>query len=310
MGAEVQKPQAPKKSNPLKSSANNDQNSNNNGVPPDHERRKESSKAAQQALAARKRAEELRQAADRAADPQERQRLIKEATSKQAEAVSLGKTAKYLQSGAFQGLVAGVGIGSVPGLALGTITGTLVGGATTLVVGGLGGAVGAATGAIHGPFVNMGKIAGKGMNKVTGSLPGWKGTGDQRAMLERLAGQVNEQEAPSEADLTSMAEGEAQSQSDGQQSDGPGQSWTEHDAPFLPSSSEKPKGTETDTKSGEKMEHKSTQATPATQSGPVSSPRSRKPPRKLDRTVQSQQISSPQNRKTPRKLEIRKRDVQ
>lgn len=176
----------------------------------EEDRRKECSKLSRQALAAQKKAQGLRQAADGAADPDERQRLMEEAINTQIEAETFGKTARYLQSGTFQGMMAGTGIGTVPGLTLGTLTGTLVGGTVTLVTGGLGGAIGAATGALHGPFWDMGKLAGKGIRKVTGDLPGWKATDEQKATLEKMIGQVNEQEVPSETDLNNMAEWEAQ----------------------------------------------------------------------------------------------------
>lgn len=225
----------------------------------DHERRKESSRLSQQALAAQKKAQELRQAANGAADPDERQHLMEEAINKQIEAESFGKTAKYLQSGTFQGMAVGTGIGTVPGLTLGTLTGTLVGGSVTLVTGGLGGALGAATGALHGPFWNMGKLAGKGIRKVTGDLPGWKATGEQKATLEKMIGQVNEQEPPSEADLKNMTKWEAGTQNGGHE-----QTWAEYGASYLPSMStpqkSKPQETNRVANSGATVKQKDTRA--------------------------------------------------
>lgn len=214
-----------------------------NGSLSEADRRKESSKLSRQALAARKKAQELREAANGAADPDERQHLMEQAINTQIEAETFGKTARYLQSGAFQGMVAGTGMGSVPGLTLGTLTGTLVGGTVTMITGGLGGAIGAATGALHGPFWDMGKLAGKGIRKVTGDLPGWKATDKQKATLEKMMGQVKEQDDPSEADLNSMADWEAQEQ-DNQTS----QTWAEYGASYLPSMSTgaQPKANEDD----------------------------------------------------------------
>lgn len=210
--------------------ANSNENKN---VPSEEERRRESSKLSQQALAARKKAHELRQAANGAADPDERQHLMEEAINKGIEAESFGKTAKYLQSGTFQGMAVGTGIGAIPGVTLGTLTGTLVGGTVTLITGGIGGAVGAATGALHGPFWNMGQLVGKGIRKVTGDLPGWKATDEQKATLEKMIGQVNEQEPPSTADLTHMADWETETHP------GATQTWAEYGASYLPSMSTK-----------------------------------------------------------------------
>lgn len=260
MGANNKQAQASKsdKTSNQEQKAKNSPNSAN--VPSEEERRKESSKLSQQALAARKKAHKLRQAANGAADPDERQKLTEEAINAQIEAESFGKTAKYLQSGTFQGMAVGTGIGVVPGLTLGTLTGTLVGGTVSMVTGGVGCAIGAAAGAIHGPFWNMGKLAGKGIRKITGDL-GWKATDEQKATLEKMLGQVNEQEPPSEADLTSMAEWEAPKESDGQT-----QTWWEYGASYMPSLSSgqesKSKGNNEVAKSGAKVEQNKEQAPP------------------------------------------------
>ncbi|GAB7353339.1 hypothetical protein MBLNU459_g3829t1 [Dothideomycetes sp. NU459] len=227
-------------------------------VPGGHDRRKESSKLSQQALAAQKKAQELRKAANGAADPDERQHLMEEAINTQIEAESFGKTAKYLQSGTFQGMVVGTGIGTAPGLTLGTLTGTLVGGTTSLITGGLGGAIGAATGALHGPFWDMGKLAGKGIRKITGDGPGWKATTEQKAALEKMIGQVNEQDPPNETDLKDMAEWDTQT-GDNQQK----QTWTEYGASYMPSISagQGPKPKENDRAASQDKQKKAQAAT-------------------------------------------------
>ncbi|KAK4547289.1 hypothetical protein LTR36_000944 [Oleoguttula mirabilis] len=212
--------------------------------PSEGERREESSKAAKSALAAQKKAKELTQAAAGAGDPQERQKLLNEALEQEIAAESFGKTAKYLQSGTFQGMLAGSGIGVGTGAGLGTVTGTLVGGTTSLVTGGLGGAVGSGVGALHGPFIKMGDVAGEGVKKVTGTLPGWEATNEQKGQVEKMVGQVHEQDAPTEDDLTAMTSGgggddggekaEQKGDDDGQ----PQQTWTEYAASYMPSGSE------------------------------------------------------------------------
>jgi hypothetical protein len=167
----------------------------------EEEVRQESGKAANAALAAQKKAKELKDAAAAASDPDERQRLTEEATNAHIEAESFGKTAKYLRSGAFQGMAAGTGLGVAPGATLGAITGTLVGGISSTLLGGIGAGLGGVTGAIHGPWVNMGKVAGKGMKKLTSFLPSWAASEEQKKTLEKMMGQANDEEMPGTEEL-------------------------------------------------------------------------------------------------------------
>ncbi|KAF1829901.1 hypothetical protein BDW02DRAFT_610118 [Decorospora gaudefroyi] len=190
----------PKKSNP--DPEKNQQNDSKSEKPvSDEEVRQESGKAADAALAAQKKAKELKDAAAAAGDPEERQKLTEQATNAQIEAESFGKTAKYLRSGAFQGMAMGTGLGVAPGATLGAITGTLVGGISSTLLGGLGAGLGGATGAIHGPFWNMGKVAGKGMKKLTGFLPEWAASEEQKRALEKMVGQANEEDMPGTEEL-------------------------------------------------------------------------------------------------------------
>ncbi|KAH7385208.1 hypothetical protein DE146DRAFT_193849 [Phaeosphaeria sp. MPI-PUGE-AT-0046c] len=170
----------------------------------EEEVRQESSKAANAAANAQNKAKELRDAAAGAGDPDERQKLVEQAIDKEVEAESFGKTAKYLRSGAFQGMAIGAGLGTAPSASLGALTGTLVGSVTTVITGGLGGGVGAAAGAIHGPVVNMGKLAGKGVRKITGNLPGWVASPEQKQALEKMVGQVNDTEMPDDDELKKL----------------------------------------------------------------------------------------------------------
>ncbi|KAI4853938.1 hypothetical protein E4T44_00534 [Aureobasidium sp. EXF-8845] len=173
----------------------------------EEECRQESSKAAQKAIELEKEAKELTQAAAGAADSDERQKLLNEALSKSIEAQSFGKVAKYLGSGAFQGLLAGGGVGTGAGAGLGALTGTLVGGVSSLALGGLLGGIGSAVGALHGPWFKPEEIISKGVEKLSGMLPGWKATDDQKQQLGKMVNQVNEQKAPSAKDLEAMASG-------------------------------------------------------------------------------------------------------
>lgn len=135
------------------------------------EQQEEASRTAQASLEAQMKAKKLIQAAAGAGDPQERQKLLNQALEKEIEAEKFGKTAKYLQSGAFQGMIAGTGIGTGIGAGLGTLTGVLVGGLTSIATGTLGGAAGTAAGALHGPWIKMGDLAGAAVQKVTGTIP-------------------------------------------------------------------------------------------------------------------------------------------
>ncbi|EME88536.1 uncharacterized protein MYCFIDRAFT_213325 [Pseudocercospora fijiensis CIRAD86] len=173
--------------------------------PSEAEIRQESSKAAQKAIEAQQKANELKQAAHGAADPEERQELMERAIDKQVEAESFGKTAKYMRRGAFQGMAVGAGLGSAPGLTLGVLTGTLVGGVTSTITGGLGAGIGALVGWIHGPFWNIGEVIGGKVKDVTGSIPGKKATEEQKQTLEKMIGQIHEEDMPSTEDLRGMA---------------------------------------------------------------------------------------------------------
>lgn len=173
--------------------------------PSEAEIRQESSRAAEKALAAQNKANELKEAAKGAGDADERQKLMEQAIDKQIEAESLGKTAKYMRGGAFQGMCVGAGLGTAPGLTLGTLTGTIVGGLTSALLGGLGAGVGGLVGWAHGPFWNVGEVLGKGIRKVTGDLPSWKATEDQKKKLEEMIAQANKEEMPGTKELKSMA---------------------------------------------------------------------------------------------------------
>jgi hypothetical protein len=186
--------------------ASNTTSSDQNAIP-DEEVRQESSKAANQALEAQKKAKKLKNAAAGAGDPDERQKLMEQAIDAQIEAESFGKTAKYMRSGAFQGLAVGAGMGVAPGASLGALTGTLVGGVATTLTVGLGGGIGAAAGALHGPFWNLGEVAGKGIKKATGiNSWGWDATSEQKKVLEKMIGQIKEEDMPEEEELGSWAE--------------------------------------------------------------------------------------------------------
>ena len=61
--------------------------------------------------------------------------------------------------------------------------------------------MGGVTGAIHGPWVNMGKVAGKGMKKLTSWIPQWAASEEQKRTLEKMVGQANEEEMPGTEEL-------------------------------------------------------------------------------------------------------------
>ncbi|KAK0247920.1 hypothetical protein LTS02_015415 [Friedmanniomyces endolithicus] len=228
---------------------------NNQQGPSEAERKAESSKAAQQSIDAQKKAKELTEAATSAGDPEERQRLLNEALQQEIASESFGKTAKYISSGPFQGMAAGTGIGVGTGAGLGTLSGALVGGTTSLITGGLGGAIGTGVGALSGPLVNMGDVAGKGIQSVTGNLPEWKPTDEQKAQFEKMVGQVKDTKRPGADELAALVKGRGDNGGSGQKDGAHGKaqaedkgekakegedakgSWTESAASYLPSMS-------------------------------------------------------------------------
>lgn len=308
----------------------------NTGEPSDHERQQESSKAAKSSLAASEKAKELTQAAAGAGDPDERQRLLNEALQKEMEAESFGKTGRWLTSGSFQGLLAGGGMGTGAGMSLGTLTGVLVGGVTSLATGGLGGAVGAGVGALHGPFVKMGDVAGEGIRKVTGDLPGWEATEEQQGKLEKMVGEIHDQERPSEKDLKSMADGAASMTGTDNSKEGAngsgryqGRSWTDTAASYAPSKdslsslggskSTKSNAQKSSAESVTSDTSKATSDRPtqsnssskatgsAKQSDGTATASNRGRPRKLEKGEKdgSSKPSADEQKKKPRKLEVR-----
>jgi hypothetical protein len=170
-GAKAGKKSGGKQSDGKQSDGNNGADSKKQAIS-DEEVKQESSKAANASMNAQKKAKELKAAAAGAGDPEERQKLMEQAIDAQIEAESFGKTAKYMRSGAFQGLAVGTGLGVAPGATLGAITGTLVGGVTSTITGGLGGGIGSLAGAIGGPMVvSAGMVADPGLGTNTSPEP-------------------------------------------------------------------------------------------------------------------------------------------
>jgi len=121
----------------------------------------EAASAAESALAAQKTASSLRSAAATITDPKKREKFLTDAYNKEVEAHGNSKKARVLTSGAFQGGVSGAGIGAAVSAGLGTVVGTVVGTVTAIPVTAVGGLAGVATGAVHGPWIKLGKIGGK-----------------------------------------------------------------------------------------------------------------------------------------------------
>jgi hypothetical protein len=99
---------------------------------------------------------EGRKRAEAATDPEEQQRELEEVIKQEKRAASELKIVQRLQSGVWQGGASGAGIGAGVGLGLGTVVGSVVGGVVAIPTTGLGLLAGAATGAIHGPWVKFG----------------------------------------------------------------------------------------------------------------------------------------------------------
>jgi hypothetical protein len=56
------------------------------------------------------------------------------------------------------------------------------------------------------PLQNLGKLAGKSVQKVTGNLPGWVASDEQKKSLEKMMNGVQEQEMPDESELSKLHE--------------------------------------------------------------------------------------------------------
>jgi hypothetical protein len=122
---------------------------------------REAATLADSALSSQKHASSLRAAAATLQDPKKREQYLTAAYNKEIEAHGNSKKARVLTSGAFQGGVGGAGIGAATAAGLGTVVGTLVGTVTALPATAVGGLAGVATGAMHGPWIKLGKIGKK-----------------------------------------------------------------------------------------------------------------------------------------------------
>ncbi|KAH7072232.1 hypothetical protein BKA63DRAFT_65448 [Paraphoma chrysanthemicola] len=270
---------------------------------PDEDVRQESSKAACAAMNAQERAKELKEAAIGAGSPEERQKLMEQAIDAQIEAESFGKTARYLRSGTFQGAAVGTGIGVAPGATLGALTGTLVGGVTSTITGSLGFGIGAAAGSLHGPFWNLGELAGKGVRKFTGDFPGWAASKEQKQTLEKMIGQVQEEDMPGEAELKRLHEEGGAAV--------PGEGWMTTTKNLVSSmgttskaSPSSTQGKDNASKPGQSQKSKNGNAATETSSR-KKEPDDRRRPRKLESASDDPPAGA---RKKPRKLETRSKD--
>ena len=106
---------------------------------------------------------------------------------------------------------------------------------TSLLTGGVGAGIGAA----HGPFIRLGDVAGEGVRKVMGSIPGWEATEEQKGVLEKMLGQVQEQERPGDDELRAMSDGAVETE---RQTDhgGDERTWTQYASSLAPSSTPLP----------------------------------------------------------------------
>ena len=105
-------------------------------------------------------AEDARRRLEETSDPAERQKLEEEAKKFEKLARSQAKMARRLESGAWQGAGAGMGIGAASGMGVGTVVGLILGAVTAVPTTLVGGIVGVGTGAIHGPWVKLGAEEG------------------------------------------------------------------------------------------------------------------------------------------------------
>jgi hypothetical protein len=129
---------------------------------------------------------------------------------------------------------------------------------------------------------------------VTGNLPGWKATEEQKKTLEKMIGQIKEEDMPDEKELEAMKKEIPNDQLS---------SWTESAKSAMPSMSSKPSSN----KSNDQEPHKST-STQQKSSGQKTDA-NRKQPRKLEvrSTGSNKQPTEPAKakKKQPKKLEKR-----
>lgn len=118
----------------------------------DQERFKKQVEAAQKARAAQATAASWKEKALKCTNSKERQKMLQNAYDAEVEAHGQSKFAKRLQSGPWQGGVAGAGIGAGVAAGLGTVVGTLVTGLVSVPTAAVGGLTGLAVGAVHGPW--------------------------------------------------------------------------------------------------------------------------------------------------------------
>ncbi len=89
---------------------------------------------------------------------EEKAHLIEEVQKQEKIYAKEIKVANRLQSGVWQGGAAGAGMGAGVSAGVGTVVGSLVGGVVSIPTTGLGLLGGAATGAVHGPWVKVPKL--------------------------------------------------------------------------------------------------------------------------------------------------------
>jgi ElaB/YqjD/DUF883 family membrane-anchored ribosome-binding protein len=109
---------------------------------------------------------QARERAKATLDPEEQRRQLDEAFQQEKRAINELKIVQRLQSGVWQGGASGAGIGAGVGLGLGTVVGSIVGGVVAIPTTGLGLLAGAATGAIHGPWIKLGMGEDKSSKSV------------------------------------------------------------------------------------------------------------------------------------------------
>ena len=174
---------------------------------PQDERLKQAAQAAQAAASAEGIVNTLKQKAAAITNPKERERILREAYSKEIEAKGLSKKARILQSGGFQGAVGGAGIGAATAAGLGTVVGTLVGTVTTIPTSLVGGLVGTGVGMFHGPWIKLsggGKDGDGSMDKFM-QIP-QQAIDSGAVLVDQLTGSVTVKDPDALKDAAAAAE--------------------------------------------------------------------------------------------------------
>lgn len=134
---------------------------------------------------------------------------------------------------------------------------------------------------------DLGKMAGKGVRKFTGDLPGWVASDEQKQSLEKMMGQIQEEDMPDESELQKLHEEGGSAM--------PDKGWMESVKNMIPSMGSGGKSSKSD-----QQDDNETKKGEASDAGQDNGPSDKDATAKADTNIQ--------DRKKPRKLERKPND--